>query len=65
MQRLLLSVAVAALCGGCAHKELKAPCADTVASLNFGSAVANNVPCGQRQPVNLASLDFGWKGNKE
>ena len=65
MKKLLLTAAVVALCGGCAHKELKAPCADSVASLNFGASVASNVPCDQRQPVNLASLDLGWMEHEE
>ena len=51
MRRLLLVVAVAALCGGCAYTDLKAPCADKVASLSL--AATNNVPCDNRQPVNL------------
>ena len=35
---------------GCAHKDLKAPCAN-VAALTSGS-----VPCDQRQPVNAALI---------
>lgn len=58
MRKLLLAVAVAALCGGCAHSELKAPCADKMASLN-------DVPCDQRQPVNLAALNLDWFNNEE
>ena len=35
---------------GCAHQDLKAPCA-TVASLAAGS-----IPCDQRQPINVAIM---------
>ncbi len=63
MRKLLLVVAVAALCGGCAHKDLKAPCADKLASLNLTSA--NNIPCDNRQPVNLATLGVGWAKHNE
>lgn len=58
MQKLLLAVIVAALCGGCAHRDLKTPCTDKIASLN-------EVPCDDRLPVNLAALEFGWFGNEE
>ena len=56
MKKLLLTVAVVALCGGCAHKDLKSPCADKVALLSF--AGASSVPCDDRQPVNLAAADL-------
>ena len=59
MRNLLLAVAVAALCGGCAHSELTAPCA----SNKFASL--NDVPCDNRQPVNLAALDLAWFDNEE
>ncbi len=63
MRKLLLIVAVAALCGGCAHRDLKAPCADKVASLSFGPAT--NVPCDKPQPVNMAAVDLGWATAEE
>ena len=63
MRKLLLIVAVAALCGGCAHRDLEAPCADNVASLNF--AAANNVPCDKPQPVNMAAVDLAWTTDEE
>ncbi len=58
MRKLLLIVVVAALCGGCVYQDLKAPCADKLASLN-------EVPCDNRQPVNLAFADLGWSYSHE
>ena len=46
MKRLLIAVLTTLVITGCAHKDLKAPCAD-VPSFNSGT-----VPCDQRKPVN-------------
>ncbi len=63
MRKIPLVVAVAALCGGCVYQDLKAPCADNVASLSL--AAANNVPCDKPQPVNMAAVDLAWATNEE
>ncbi len=45
MKRLLIAALATLVITGCAHKDLKAPCAD-VASFAPGS-----VPCDQREPI--------------
>ena len=51
MQKLILILATAMLINGCAHKDLKAPCTDN----QFASR--GDVPCHQRQAVNVAWLN--------
>jgi len=46
MKTIISTILVAIALGGCAHKELKAPCAN-IAALNSSS-----IPCDQREPVN-------------
>ncbi len=56
MKRLFVVAIATLVAAGCAHKDLKAPCAD-VASFAPGS-----VPCDQREPIGnkiIPSL-FAW-----
>ena len=46
MKKILPTILFAIALSGCAHKDLKAPCAN-VAALTSGS-----IPCDQREPVN-------------
>ena len=48
MRRIITLIAFTTLLSGCAHKDLKAPCAN-VAALTAGS-----IPCDQREPINAA-----------
>ena len=50
MRRILTLVTFFALLSGCAHKDLKAPCAN-VAALTAGS-----VPCDQREAINVTLI---------
>ena len=46
MRRIITLVAFATLLTGCAHKDLKAPCA------NIAALAGGSIPCDQREPVN-------------
>ncbi|MCH8072322.1 MAG: hypothetical protein IIA09_10265 [Proteobacteria bacterium] len=52
MRRIITLIAFATLLSGCAHKDLKAPCAN-VAAFNTSS-----VPCNQPMPVNRVPSTF-------
>ena len=45
MRTTLIVLATGLLLAGCAHKDLKAPCAEL-------AAFAPDVPCDERQPLN-------------
>ncbi len=46
MKRILAVVFIISALSACAHKDLKAPCA------NIASLASGSVPCDQRVPVN-------------
>jgi len=48
MRRIITLIAFATFLSGCAHKDLKAPCA------NIAGLAAGSIPCDQREPVNAA-----------
>ena len=47
MRQIITFIAFATLLSGCAHKDLKAPCA------NLAALSSASIPCDQREPVNV------------
>ena len=50
MTNLIAILFIALSFGGCAHKELKAPCK------NIATLAPGSIPCDQREPINTSDV---------